>query len=266
MSRTPHQLFDLTGKSALVTGGSGGLGLQMAYALGEAGARLMLCSPKADELEVACADLQDAGMDARWVAADCAVEQDQQKLVVETLQRMGDIDILINNAGAAWYACVQDYGVDAWDKVAAMNVRAYSVLSHLVGEFSMLVRKEGRGGRIINVAPIAEFDGNPIKLNTVAGNTSKRAVMNFTRTLACEWGPYGINVNAIGYGYFPCTMTTGTLAASGVDRLTEATSLRRLGDDEDLKGITLLLASDAGKYITGQYLAVDGGVSAMIGA
>ncbi len=261
MTRTIQQLFDLRGKNALITGGSRGLGLQMAQALGEAGARVMLCARKADELEQACATLQDAGIDARWVAADCAVEAEIQKLVSEMLQRMGDVDILVNNAGATWGAPAQDHPVSAWDKVMNLNVRGYFLLSQLVGKHSMIER----GGRIINVASIAGLGGNPVGLNTLAYNTSKGAVINFTRALACEWGQYGINVNAICPGFFPSKMTAGTLAALGEDRLAALAPLKRLGDDEDLKGITLLLASAAGKHITGQVLAVDGGVSALIG-
>lgn len=215
MTRTIQQLFDLRGKNALITGGSRGLGLQMAQALGEAGARVMLCARKADELEQACATLQDAGIDARWVAADCAVEADIQKLVTETLHRMGDIDILINNAGATWGAPAQDHSVAAWDKVMNLNVRGYFLLSQLVGKHSMIER----GGRIINVASIAGLGGNPVGLNTLAYNTSKGAVINFTRALACEWGQYGINVNAICPGFFPSKMTAGTLAALGEERL-----------------------------------------------
>ncbi|MDD2919425.1 SDR family oxidoreductase [Rhodoferax sp.] len=262
MPRTTHQLFDLTGQTALITGGSRGLGLQMAHALGEAGGRLMLCARKADELEAACADLQDAGIDARWVAADCAVEADLQKLVSETLQRMGDIDVLVNNAGATWGAPAQDHPVAAWDKVMALNVRGYFLLSQMVGRQSMI----GRGGRIINVASIAGLGGNPPGMGTLAYNTSKGAVINFTRALACEWGQYGINVNAICPGIFPSKMTAGTIDALGADNLAAGAPLQRLGDDEDLKGVTLLFASAAGKHITGQWLAVDGGVSAVIGA
>jgi len=261
MPRTIQQLFDLTGKTALITGGSRGLGLQMAHALGEAGARIMLCARKADELELACAELQDGGIDARWVAADCAQEADLQKLVSETLQRMGDVDILVNNAGATWGAPAQDHPVAAWDKVMALNVRGYFLLSQMVGRQSMI----GRGGRIINVASIAGLGGNPRGLNAIAYNTSKGAVINFTRALACEWGQYGINVNAICPGFFTTRMTAATLAALGADKLAAAVPLQRLGDDEDLKGITLLLASAAGKHITGQWLAVDGGVSAVVG-
>jgi len=265
MTRTVHTLFDLTGKTALVTGGSRGLGLQMAHALGEAGARVMLAARKADELEAATADLQAAGIDARWVAADCAVESDLDKLVTETLQRMGDIDILVNNAGATWGAPAQEHPVAAWDKVMALNVRGYFLLSQQVARRSMIARDGGAGGRIINVASIAGLGGNPAGMTTLAYNTSKGAVINFTRALACEWGPYGIRVNAICPGFFPSKMTAGTLAALGQERIAASAPLQRLGDEEDLKGITLLFASDAGKHITGQWLAVDGGVSARVG-
>ena len=111
------QLFDLTGQVALVPGGSRGLGLQMAHALGEAGARIMLSSRKAEDLEQAAAELQAAGIDARWIAADCAIEADIHRLADETLERMGDIDILVNNAGAAWGAPAEDHPLDAWLRV-----------------------------------------------------------------------------------------------------------------------------------------------------
>ena len=258
MARTIQQLFDLSGKTALITGGSRGLGLQMAHALGEAGARLMLCARQADELEAACAELQAAGLDARWVAADCAVQADLEKLVSETLQRMGDVDILVNNAGATWGAPAQEHPLEAWDKVMDLNVRGTFLLCQLIGQQSMIAR----GGRIINVASIAGLGGNPPGMASIAYNTSKGALINFTRTLACEWGRYGINVNAICPGFFPSKMTAGTLAALGEERLAASAPLRRLGDDEDLKGVTVLLASDAGKHITGQCLVVDGGTSA----
>jgi hypothetical protein len=139
--RTIQQLFDLKGKTALVTGGSRGLGLQMAHALGEAGARIMLSSRKADDLEEATAELQAAGIDARWIAADCAKEADIRRLADETLERMGDIDILVNNAGAAWGAPAEDHPVDAWDKVMNLNVRGYFILSQHIAKHSMIPRK-----------------------------------------------------------------------------------------------------------------------------
>ncbi len=262
MTRTVQQLFDLKGKTALVTGGSRGLGLQMAHALGEAGARIMLSSRKADELEKAVADLQAAGIDARWIAADCAQEADIHRLADETLERMGDIDILVNNAGAAWGAPAEDHPLDAWDKVMNLNVRGYFLLSQRVAKKSMIARKQGR---IINIASIAGLGGNPPEMQTIAYNTSKGAVVNFTRALATEWGKYGITVNAICPGFFPSKMTRGTLEKLGEEQLAAHAPLKRLGDDEDLKGITLLYASDAGKHITGQWLAVDGGVSVITG-
>jgi gluconate 5-dehydrogenase len=124
-TRTIQQLFDLKGKTALVTGGSRGLGLQLAHALGEAGARIMLTSRKAGDLEEATAELQAAGIDARWIAADCAREEDIRRMADQTLERMGDVDILVNNAGAAWGAPAEDHPVEAWDKVMNLNVRGY---------------------------------------------------------------------------------------------------------------------------------------------
>lgn len=262
MARTAQQLFDLSGKTALVTGGSRGLGLQMAHALGEAGARIMLSSRKAEDLEQAAAELQAAGIDARWVAADCAREEDIHRLASETLQRMGDVDILINNAGASWGAPAEDHPVAAWDKVMNLNVRGYFLLSQAIGKHSMIPRKSGR---IINVASIAGLAGNPIEMKTIAYNTSKGAVINFTRALACEWGVHGISVNAICPGFFKTKMATVLIETLGEEKMAAHAPLRRLGDDEDLKGITLLYASEAGKHITGQWLAVDGGVSAVIG-
>ncbi|MBL0418806.1 SDR family oxidoreductase [Ramlibacter sp. AW1] len=261
-AHTVSQLFDLQGRNALVTGGSRGLGLQMAQALGEAGARVMINARKADELEQAVADLQQRGIDARWIAADCAVEDDLRRLADQTLERMGDIDILVNNAGAAWGAPAEDHPVDAWDKVMNLNVRGYFILSQQVARRSMIPR---RSGRIINIASIAGLGGNPPEMQTLAYNTSKGAVINFTRALACEWGRHRINVNAICPGFFPSKMTRGTLDRLGADELASHAPLQRLGDDEDLKGVTVLFASDAGKHITGQWLAVDGGVSVITG-
>ena len=260
-ARTIQNLFDLTGKKALITGGSRGLGLQMAQALGEAGARIMLCSRKAADLEEATATLQAQGIDTRWVAADCAREADIHRLVDETLQRMGDIDILINNAGATWGAPAEDHPVEAWDKVMNLNIRGYFLLSQAVGKRSMIGRQRGS---IINLASVAGLGGNPVQMQTIAYNTSKAAVINFSRALAGEWGRYGIRVNSICPGFFPSKMANGLLEVIG-DKIIEATPLRRLGDDEGLKGLTLLFASDAGKHITGQHMAVDGGMSALVG-
>ena len=262
MARTVQQLFDLSGKTALVTGGSRGLGLQMAHALGEAGARIMLSSRKAADLEEAAAELQAAGIDARWIAADCAQEADIERLARETMERMGDIDILVNNAGATWGAPAEDHPLAAWDKVMNLNVRGYFLLSQYVAKHSMIGRKSGR---IINIEYIAGLGGNTVGMKTIAYTTSKGAVLNFTRALAGEWGEHGITVNAICPGFFKTKMATVLIESLGEDLMKAHAPLRRLGDDEDLKGITLLYASDAGKHITGQWMAVDGGVSALVG-
>jgi gluconate 5-dehydrogenase len=261
MSTPVMQLFDLKGKNVLVTGGSRGLGLQIAEALGEAGARVMLSSRKAADLEEATAHLQDRGVDARWVAADTAVPEQALKVVDETLQRMGQIDVLVNNAGAAWGAPAEDHPLEAWDKLMNLNVRSIFVLSQAVAQRSMIPR---RSGRIVNVASIAGLGGSNPHHPTVAYNTSKAAVINLTRSLAGEWGRFGINVNAIAPGFFPSRMTKGTLERMG-DKAAARAPLNRLGDDDDLKGVALLLASAAGKHITGQTIPVDGGVSAVIG-
>ena len=263
MSRSVLQLFDLHGKTALVTGGSRGLGLQMAHALGEAGARIMLSSRKADDLEQAASELQAAGIDARWIAADCGKEEDIRRLADETLQRMGDVEILVNNAGASWGAPAEDHPVAAWDKVMNLNIRGYFILSQHLARASMIPRKVGR---IINIASIAGLNGNPPEMQTIAYNTSKTAVIGFTKTLAAEWGKYNINVNAICPGFFMTKMAAGLIQQLGEEKMASHAPLGRLGDEEDLKGITLLYASDAGKHITGQWLAVDGGVSVVTGA
>ncbi len=261
--RTIQQLFDLKGKTALVTGGSRGLGLQLAHALGEACAKVLLSSRKASDLEEAVAELKAAGIDAQWIAADCANEADIRSLADEAIRRLGGhVDILVNNAGAAWGSPAEDHPVDAWDKVMNLNVRGYFILSQHIAKHSMIARKQGS---IINVASIAGLGGNPSGMNTIAYNTSKGAVINFTRALAAEWGKYNVRVNAICPGFFPSKMTVGTLKALGEEKLKAGAPLGRLGDDEDLKGLCVLYASDAGKHITGQWLAVDGGVSVVTG-
>ena len=262
MSHKVQDLFDLTGQVALVTGGSRGLGLQIAEALGEAGAKIMLTSRKAADLEEATAHLQARGIDARWIAADAAKPEEAHRVVAETMERLGQIDILVNNAGATWGAPAEDHPLEAWDKVMDLNIRSLFVFAQAVAKASMIPRKSGR---IINVASIAGLSGNLGAMKTIAYNTSKGAAVNFTRALAGEWGQYGITVNALAPGFFPSKMTKGLLATVGAENLAAAAPLRRLGDDEDLKGAALLFASRAGKHITGQILAVDGGVSALVG-
>ncbi|MBJ7308780.1 SDR family oxidoreductase [Rugamonas sp. CCM 8940] len=259
--RTTQELFSLAGKTALVTGGSRGLGLQMALALGEQGAKVLISSRKQADLDEALAFLAAQGVTASAVAADLQDDAQVNTLVDAAISQLGHIDILINNAGASWGAPAEDHPVEAWDKVMNLNIRSIFLVSQAVGKRSMIPRKYGR---IINIASIAGVSGNPPgTMKTIAYNTSKAAVINFTRALAGEWGAYGITVNAVAPGFFPSKMTKGILEKLGSEELAKGAPLQRIGDNEDLKGVAVLFASDAGKHITGQTLAVDGGVSAV---
>jgi len=259
--RKTQELFSLQGKTALVTGGSRGLGLQMAEALGEQGARIVISARKQEELDEAVAHLAERGIEASSIAVDLQKEANVQPFVEEALRRLGQIDILVNNAGASWGAPAEEHPLEAWDKVMNLNVRSIFLVSQAVGKLSMIPR---RYGKIINISSIAGLAGNgPGTMQTIAYNTSKGAVINFTRTLAGEWGRHGITVNSIAPGFFPSKMTKGVLENIGVDKLAKGAPLGRLGDDEDLKGAVVLFASDASKHITGQILAIDGGVSAV---
>ena len=254
-------LFDLKGRTALITGGSRGLGLQIAEALGSFGAKVLLTARKADELQQAQAHFQQLGIDADWVAADGSKESDIQTLADVAIEKLGRIDILINNAGATWGAPAEEHSVEAWDKVFNLNVRGMFLLTQQIGNRSMI---PNHYGRIIKVASIAGLRGNPPgAMQTIAYNSSKGAVVNFTRTLAGEWGKYGITVNALAPGFFPSKMTKGLMSSLGEEVLIGHSPLQRLGDDDDLKGAALLFASNAGKHITGQVLAVDGGYTAV---
>ena len=260
MSTPLHTLFDLTGKTALVTGGSRGLGLQIAEALGEAGARILLTSRKAGDLEEAAAQLQAKGIATLWIAADASQPSEIARVAADAMARLGHVDILVNNAGATWGAPAEDHPLEAWDKVMNLNVRSIFLMSQAIGKHSMIPRRQGK---IINVASIAGLAGNGPEMQMLAYNTSKAAVVNFTRTLAGEWGKFNINVNALAPGMFPSKMTQGTFERLGTEALAAAAPLRRVGDDDDLKGAVVLFASQAGKHITGQILPIDGGASAI---
>jgi NAD(P)-dependent dehydrogenase (short-subunit alcohol dehydrogenase family) len=255
--------FDLTGKSALITGGSRGLGLQIAEALGEQGASIILSSRKAPDLEQAQKHLAGLGIKADWIAADNSREDDVKRLADEAITKLGKVDILVNNAGATWGAPTEDHPIEAWDKVMNLNIRSLFLLSQQIGKRSMIPNKYGR---IINIASIAGLRGSTGEMQTIAYNTSKGAVVNFTRALAGSWGRYGITVNALAPGFFPSKMTKGIIDMVGVEKLSEGAPLRRIGDEDDLKGAALLFASDAGKHITGQILAIDGGLTAVLSA
>ena len=254
------ELFDLTGKIALITGGSRGLGLQIAEGLGEYGAVVVLTARKQNELDEARAHLQALGVTAHVYANDLGDFESLDPLVERIHAEVGPIDILVNNAGATWGAPTEQHPFDAWMKVMNVNVNGTFLLTQSVLRHCMLPAGKGR---ILNVASVAGLKGNaPRMMPTMAYNTSKGAVVNFTRALASELAAKGITVNAICPGYFPTKMTRGTLAAAEENILSH-TPMGRLGGDQDLKGLALLLASDAGAYMTGQNIAVDGGITAI---
>lgn len=255
-----QKLFDLKGRTALITGGSRGLGLQIAEALGELGARLALTARKADELSDAVSHLKKLGVEARAFPADLSEPQQVDPLVAKVVKELGDVDILINNAGASWGAPMLDHPLEAWNKVINLNLTALFLVSQSVGKRCMVPRRKGK---IVNVASIAGLIGSDSSyMSTIGYNASKGGVVNFTRALAAEWACHDINVNAIAPGFFPTKMSRGVLAAAG-EKVVERCPLRRVGGEEDLKGVVALLASDAGSYITGQIIPVDGGVTAV---
>jgi NAD(P)-dependent dehydrogenase (short-subunit alcohol dehydrogenase family) len=250
-------LFQLDGRVALITGGSRGLGLQMAEALGEMGCRLALTARKADELETARLHLQAQGLEVLCLAGDLQQTEDIPAMVQQVMARYGQIDILVNNAGASWGAPAEDYPDAAWHKVMNLNINAPFFLSREVGRRSMIPRQQGK---IINIASVAGLKGTAPGVHTIAYNTSKAALINFTRTLAAEWGRYNINVNALCPGFFPSKLSAGLLEQVQ-DAVIARAPLHRIGGEEDLKGSVVFLASEASRHITGQYLAVDGGSS-----
>jgi NAD(P)-dependent dehydrogenase (short-subunit alcohol dehydrogenase family) len=251
------KLFQLDGRIALITGGSRGLGLQMAEALGEMGCRLVISARKADELAQAQSHLAQQGIEVMTVVSDLQQSEQIAPLVDQALGRFGQIDILVNNAGATWGAPAEDYPDAGWHKVINLNVNAPFFLSREVGRRSMIPRQQGK---IINIASVAGLKGTAAGVHTIAYNTSKAAMINFTRTLASEWGRYNINVNAICPGFFPSKMSSGLLEKVQ-DAVLARAPLHRIGGEEDLKGAVVFLASEASRHMTGQYLALDGGTS-----
>lgn len=258
MSRVLAELFDLTGRVALVSGGSRGLGLQIASALGEFGASLALVARKKADLDATVEQLTGTGCTAVGFVADLGTPTAASNLTERVLERFGRIDVLVNNAGATWGAPAEDYPLDGWNKVMNLNVTGLFLLTQAVARGAFL--KQGKGA-VVNVASVEGLQGHhPDRPGTIAYNTAKGAVVNMTRALAAEWGPRNIRVNALAPGYFPSKMTKTIIEQHG-DEFLRQTPLGKLGGDTDLMGAALLLASDAGGHITGQTIVVDGGAA-----
>lgn len=251
------ELQKLDGRVALVTGGSRGLGLQMAEVLGELGAKVAITARKAHELDAAGEHLEGLGIESLPLVCDMSDFVSIAPMIEKVVDRFGPIDILVNNAGASWGSATTEHSLEGWNKVMDLNVTAMFLATQEVGRRCMVPRKSGR---VVNIASIQGLTGlYPEGIPTLAYNASKGAVVNLTRMLANEWAPLGITVNAIAPGFFPTKMT----APLNMDAAIDLAPMKRGGGPEDLKGATALFATDAGAFITGQILAVDGGVTAV---
>jgi gluconate 5-dehydrogenase len=250
--------FDLEGKVAVVTGGSRGLGLAMAEALGEMGAKVIIIARKQEELDEARAALRERGIDATDYRCDLGQREQIEPLVARILQQHGRVDILLNNAAATWACPAEDHPVEAWDKLVNLNLTGTFLLTQQIGKQSMIPNQYGR---IINIASIGGLMGqDPDIVRSIAYCTTKGGLVNFTRALAAEWGQFGITVNSICPGFIPTKMSKGRLDQTG-EIIRGRTPTRRLGEETDLNGLAVLLASDASRYLTGQVIAVDGGAT-----
>jgi NAD(P)-dependent dehydrogenase (short-subunit alcohol dehydrogenase family) len=256
MSKKTNELFDLTGRVALVTGGSRGIGREMAEGLAEAGASLMLCARREEWLSETRDEFASKGFDVAISVGDVSVPQDVERIVRETLERFGRIDILINNAGISWGAMPEEMPVERWQKVIDVNLTGCFLMAQSVGKVMLAAGK----GSIINIASVAGITSSangPFYAGYVA---SKAGLIGLTRELAASWGRKGIRVNAIAPGFFH-----SRLADPVIDiyerAIQENNVIPRVGEEGELKGVAVFLASDASSYVTGQTIVVDGGMT-----
>jgi NAD(P)-dependent dehydrogenase (short-subunit alcohol dehydrogenase family) len=251
-----QELFDLSGKVAIVTGGGSGLGRQMAVGLAEAGADLMLCARKVERCEETAAAVRELGR--RSLALPCDIRQPEQiaGVVDSAVAELGRVDILVNNAGTSWGAAPEDVPIEGWQKVLDVNLTGAFLFAQSVGR---VLIEQGQGGKIVNIASVAAYRGAPqAAMNSIPYNASKGGVVALTIDLAVKWAPHGINVNAIAPGWFPTDMSGSTIEA-GREAFLRRIPLGRFGGDADLKGAVVFLASAASDYVTGTTLVVDGG-------
>lgn len=256
MAKHIRELFDLSGKTAIVTGGSRGLGREMAEALAEAGASLMLCARRAEWLDETLKEFHKRGFCAEGKLCDAAKAGDVQSVVDETLEKFGKIDILVNNAGISWGATAEEMPLDKWQKVLDVNLTGCFLFAQAVGG-EMLKRESGSIINIASISGITSSANGPFYAGYAA---SKAGLIGLTRELAANWGRKGIRVNAIAPGFFH-----SRLADAVIDiyerSIQETNAIPRIGREGELKGAALFLASDASSYITGQTIVVDGGMT-----
>jgi NAD(P)-dependent dehydrogenase (short-subunit alcohol dehydrogenase family) len=251
------ELFDLTGRVAIVTGGYIGLGRQMAEALAEAGATLVLCARHKERCDLAAAELQKTGAQVLSLACDVKNRESIQAVVDRTLDRFAGLDILINNAGTSWGASIEEMTLDAWNKVMDTNMTGAFLFCQAAGKV-MIPRQRGK---IVNIASVAGLRGSPPDFQAIGYQASKGALIAFTKDLACKWATHNINVNAIAPGWFPTKMS-GAVIGRDPESLLRRIPLHRFGSEQDLKGAALFLASAASDFVTGHTLVVDGGQTA----
>jgi gluconate 5-dehydrogenase len=251
-----HQLFDLTGRVAIVTGGSRGLGLEMAEGLAEAGAALMLCARREQWLTPAVSALRERGFTVDGTVCDIARPEQVQSVVDDTMARHGRIDILINNAGVTWAASPEAMPIEKWQSVIDVNLTGTFLFSQAAGRV-MLTQQDGR---IINVASVAGLHGSVNGPHYAGYAASKAGVMGLTRELAASWGRDGIRVNAIAPGFFHSRLADPAIPLAE-PAIKASSPIARVGAAGELKGVAVFLASDASSYITGQVIVVDGGRS-----
>jgi len=251
-----QELFDLAGKVAIVTGGGSGLGRQMAEALAESGADLVLCARKAERCEQAAAELKQLGVRALGLACDIRDPEQVEAVVRRAVDELGRVDILVNNSGTSWGASPEDVPREGWQKVIDVNLTGAFLFAQAAGRVMI---DQGDGGKIVNVASVAAFRGAPqAAMNAIPYNASKGGLVALTIDLAVKWAPHRINVNAIAPGWFPTEMSGSTIEG-GREAFLRRIPLGRFGGTDDLKGAAVFLASRASDYVTGTTIVVDGG-------
>lgn len=253
-----QSLFDLSGKTALITGGGRGLGRTIAEAFAEYGANIAVCSRKIENCQETVEQLiKEYGVKAKAYACNVGHEEEVAETVKAVLEDFGQIDILVNNSGATWGERAEHMPLEAWQKVMDVNVTGTFLMSKEVGNHMI---RNGYG-KIINIGSVAGIKAEPAHvLNAIGYSTSKAAVHHFTKDLARKWAEHGLYVNAIAPGFFETKMTKAVLDKSG-DAIRNNNPLKKLGDVDSLKGADLFLAGKASDYVTGQVIAVDGGSS-----
>jgi NAD(P)-dependent dehydrogenase (short-subunit alcohol dehydrogenase family) len=251
------QLLDLSGRVAIITGGSIGLGRQMAEGLAEMGANLVLCARKKERCEQAAEELRQLGVKTIALGCDVKNPEQVQAVVNATVSQFGRIDILINNAGTSWGAPVEEMKLEHWNKVIETNLTGTFLFSQAAGKVMVPQHK----GKILNIASVAGLRGAPPEFQAIGYHASKGGVIAFTKDLACKWGIHNIQVNAIAPGWFPTNMSQLVIERNKEAFLSKI-PLRRFGNERDLKGAAVFLASDASDYVTGHVLVVDGGQTA----